>query len=224
MRGYYSSIFQKEFFKTRLALVCCVLAVVAVSGWSVVLLAGSCRAGGAVGVVAEYVLRGSGGWGLGGVVSLLVGVGLSLAQFVPEAVDGRIRLTLHLPVAEWEIVLLMCAYGWLSLAVLALVGFVVYVVGYGHYVPMAMVLDNMLPVLPWCCAGFAGYNLCCAACLDRAVRARVKWVLCWLALVLVVVYLPGDVLTCCPFVVALSLPTVLAPFLSSARYKAGRFA
>lgn len=223
MGGFYVSILQKEFFKSRLALAVCLLTTCAVAVSSIVLLAGRCRAGGAESVISDYIIRGAGGAGLAGAVAMLVGVGLGLAQYVPEAVDGRIRLTLHLPVPEWQNVLLMCGFGWLSLLAVGLVSFGVYAVGFSQYVPWEIVVDNMRPVLPWCAVSFAGYNLSCAACLDRAVRGRVKWGLCWLAVVLTASFLPGDAGTAWPFMVVVALPTALAPFVSSERYKAGRF-
>src|SRR5882757_1491799 len=49
---------------------------------------------------------------------LIIGLLIGVAQFVPETIDKRIKLTLHLPVDEETVVLKMMGFGALSLFIL----------------------------------------------------------------------------------------------------------
>lgn len=46
---------------------------------------------------------------------LLAGIILGIAQFIPEMVKKRFKLTLHLPLGENRIIFLMLAYGFTAL-------------------------------------------------------------------------------------------------------------
>ncbi len=90
-------------------------------------------------------------------IPLLVGCAVALAQFIPEVIQSRLKLSLHLPLSENRVMLWMVAYGagmvalvFLALAVASMVGTLV-------FFPVEVMFSAILTSAPWFLTGLAGY-------------------------------------------------------------------
>lgn len=92
-------------------------------------------------------------------VPLVGGLIVAIAQYFPETVDKRIKLTFHLPVGENKILLLMHAFG----AGCLLLSFgIIFGLFSGFsliYFPVQMVADSLITISPWILSGFSAYFL-----------------------------------------------------------------
>jgi hypothetical protein len=92
-------------------------------------------------------------------IPLAGGLATAIAQYLPETINKRLKLTFHLPLAGNNALLLMQAFGTGSLLVSSLI-FLGLFTGFGLiYFPMEMVADGVITILPWLLAGLAIYFL-----------------------------------------------------------------
>lgn len=105
-------------------------------------------------------------------IPLACGVGVALAQTLPEITQKRFRLTLHLPYPNLSMLGIMIAVGIVELAII----FAVPVVAVGCYfaslLPSQLVWRTIGTIAPWLCAGFIGYVFTFAAALELGWRRR----------------------------------------------------
>lgn len=110
-------------------------------------------------------------------IPLLIGGLLAIVQFVPEIVQKRLKLTLHLPYPQGKMI--ECMY-WAGMSVLAVI-FVLQgaAVAYGlsQWVVCELVSRTVVSVAVWYLAGFAAYTWIAAACLEPVWKTRVVIVL-----------------------------------------------
>lgn len=99
-------------------------------------------------------------------VPLAGGLIIAVAQYLPEAINKRLKLTFHLPLAENKTLLIMQAFGAGSL----LVSFLIFgglLFGFSLiYFPIEMVADSLITFLPWLLAGFATYFIVALVVLE----------------------------------------------------------
>jgi len=90
-------------------------------------------------------------------IPLFGGLLIAVAQYLPETVDKRIKLTFHLPLKENNVLLMMHAFGTgcLLLSFLLLLG--VFTTLCTFYFPSEMVYGYIISVIPWFLAGFVAY-------------------------------------------------------------------
>ncbi len=90
-------------------------------------------------------------------VPLAGGLIIAVAQYLPETINKRLKLTFHLPLAENKVLLLMQAFG----AGCLLISFSIFGGLFGGfslvYFPIEIVTDTVVTILPWLFAGFAAY-------------------------------------------------------------------
>ena len=87
----------------------------------------------------------------------LVGAGLGLAQFLPEIIQKRLKLTLHLPDSHRAMMLGMLGYGLVLLTMLFAVQLLAIGLYLRHLMAPELVHAVVSTTLPWYAAGFAGY-------------------------------------------------------------------
>lgn len=92
-------------------------------------------------------------------VPLAGGLIIALAQFFPETVNKRIKLTFHLPTDENYILLLMTGFGTACLFLCNLLIFSIFWLLSSFYFPSQMITAAMISVAPWFLSGFAIYFL-----------------------------------------------------------------
>lgn len=101
------------------------------------------------------------------------GIVLALAQFIPEIMNKRIKLSLHLPLSERKIILTMIGYGQLSLLLLFIGLIALLTVVVSVYFPQQIVNSMLITIMPWFMAGLIGNSLIAWVCLEPAWWRRV---------------------------------------------------
>ncbi|MDP2888469.1 MAG: hypothetical protein Q8P34_05800 [Bacteroidota bacterium] len=105
-------------------------------------------------------------------VPLLGGLTIAIAQYFPETVNKRIKLTFHLPLRENKALLMMHAFGAVSLLLSFLVFFGMFTGFSLLYFPVQMVTDSIISIFPWFLAGFSAYFLVALIVLEPAWKFR----------------------------------------------------
>lgn len=96
-------------------------------------------------------------YGLLKFLPLAGGLIVALAQYLPEAISKRLKLTFHLPLGENESLIIMQGFGVAGLLVAFLIFFGLFAAFSAAYFPVQMVADSFITMLPWILAGFSGY-------------------------------------------------------------------
>jgi len=103
------------------------------------------------------------------------GIALAVAQYFPETVNKRIKLTFHLPVEENRSLLMMMQFG--TLCLLASFG-LVFLLFLGLallYFPAEIITAAVISVTPWFLAGFAAYYLGALVILEPVWLRRILY-------------------------------------------------
>ena len=90
-------------------------------------------------------------------IPLLSGICLAVVQFVPEILQKRLRLSLHLPVDRECLLAIFLALGLGLYAVLALLDTAAIWTVSRYYFPVEVAVSSLTTLLPWHYAGFVGY-------------------------------------------------------------------
>jgi hypothetical protein len=97
---------------------------------------------------------------------LVAGLGIALAQYFPETVSKRIKLTFHLPVRENEILLKMHAFGAGCIIGMFLFFFLIFVAGSFIYFPSEIIRPSLITIAPWFLGGLATYFITALVLLE----------------------------------------------------------
>lgn len=106
-------------------------------------------------------------------VPLLIGVVIGVAQYFPETVNKRIKLTFHLPLRENKALLMMLGAGLVSLLVCFLLHFVCFWIFSNAYFGFEITNAALISILPWFLAGFAAYFLVALIVLEPVWKYRI---------------------------------------------------
>jgi len=90
-------------------------------------------------------------------VPLITGLVLALAQWMPEVMRGRLRLSLHLPIGLAPLVLAHLAIGLGALAAVLALDLGALALTIGTFFPAAFVTSALMTAAPWMLAGVAAY-------------------------------------------------------------------
>ncbi|MCK9411571.1 MAG: hypothetical protein M0Q53_04665 [Prolixibacteraceae bacterium] len=139
---------------------------------------------------------------------LLEGLVIALAQYFPETVHKRIKLTFHLPLKENNVLLMMQAFGTSCLLFSYLLLLLVFISLGSLYFPSEMVYDAIVSVIPWFLAGFVAYFFVALIVLEPSWLYRFLYSL--IAGFFVNVYLKSSLISAYgPAIPVLSLLTIL---------------
>jgi hypothetical protein len=156
-------------------------------------------------------------------VPLTGGLIIAIAQYLPETINKRLKLTFHLPLAENKVLLLMQAFG----AGCLLISFSIFgglFAGFSLvYFPIEIVTDTVVTILPWLFAGFAAYFMVALIVLEtsRIFRFCYSLVGCFF---LTIYFNSADTAAYAPANSALFILTVLLSFgfvFSAYRFRKG---
>lgn len=114
---------------------------------------------------------------------MLIGIGVAVAQYLPEVLDMKLKLTFHLPLKENGILFFLNMYGASILFVLFIPVFVVLFVGVGFIFPSEIVNAMFLTMIPWFLAGFLSYFFSTAIMIDASWSRRILLVVSALFLI-----------------------------------------
>ncbi len=88
---------------------------------------------------------------------LLIGVAIAVAQYLPEILDMKLKLTFHLPLEENRILLFLNLFGTSILFTLFVPLLIILSIGSSVLFPNEVVVAMFLTVIPWFLAGFLAY-------------------------------------------------------------------
>lgn len=155
---------------------------------------------------------------------ILVAVAVALTQYIPEMVNKRLKLTLHLPLPETRIVSIMLGYGIVVLLSAYIVAYLILIAGLWLYYPGEIIAATVWKSLPWLLAGLAGYALSAWICMEPVWRQRILNAfvsVCILSLFFIGAS-PGAYAPLMPALVLLVAISYGFPFYSAARFKEGK--
>ena len=87
----------------------------------------------------------------------LIGLAIAITQFAPEIKDNRLKLTLHLPMPENTILLMMVSYGIVNILALFILGEGFLVALSAQFFPAEINLSALLTTMPWFLSGIVAY-------------------------------------------------------------------
>lgn len=90
-------------------------------------------------------------------IPLLMALCIGISQYVPEVLDKRIKLTLHLPVRNMTVLYLMALYGLLLLLLSYAIVFGLFFFLNNHYFMYEESLAVLISLTPWLLGGIAAY-------------------------------------------------------------------
>lgn len=153
----WKSVFYKEWLKIRWFIVVYTLIGILGIGYLFLALKHNFAFSGGKNVWNAVLFQGYQFYSLFKYVPLVGGLTIAIAQYLPEIVNKRLKLTFHLPLAENKVLLLMQTFGAGSL----LVSFLIFsglLSGLSLiYFPIEIVTDSVIAILPWLLAGLAAY-------------------------------------------------------------------
>ena len=98
---------------------------------------------------------------------------MAVAQYFPETINKRIKLTFHLPVRENRILLVMHGFGTTCLALSYLLILGLFAGVSRIFFPSEIVRDALVSVFPWFLAGLTAYFIVALIMLEPVWRYRV---------------------------------------------------
>ena len=108
---------------------------------------------------------------------LIAGLLIGVAQYIPETMEKRIKLSLHLPMNEEEVVVKMVAFGAVVVTGMFLILFLLFY-GWGIiYFPYQVLKLASLTVFPWFLSGLAAYFLSGFVILEPIWKYRIAYML-----------------------------------------------
>jgi hypothetical protein len=154
---------------------------------------------------------------------LAIGVVIAAAQFLPEAAQGRLALSLHLPLRENQMMLRMLAVGFGAVAAFVALLLVLMTSIGAVYFPWQILWTALLDMAPWSLAGCAAYLVVSAAIVEpRWVRRGVLLLACaGLADLLLAYTGSGSYAPALPFFLILAGCSSVAVLVSAHRFRRG---
>lgn len=105
-------------------------------------------------------------------VPIIGALAISVAQYFPETVSKRIKLSFHLPINENRILLMMMLYGTTCLLVCYILQLALFYVFSVIYFPSDIILPALATLTPWFLSGFATYYLAALIVLEPVWKYR----------------------------------------------------
>lgn len=106
---------------------------------------------------------------------LAAGLALGLAQFLPEVRQNRLKLTLHLPLTDAQLLASLLGYGYaLQLALACVIMPAAYLLLLPLFAP-EIALGQLRTALPWFASGAAAYGLVAWVSIEPSSRRRVAY-------------------------------------------------
>lgn len=110
-------------------------------------------------------------------IPFVSGLGMAIAQYFPETVNKRIKLTFHLPVKENKVLLGMHGYGFVCLVLLFAIFIVAFIAGSYIYFPHEIINSALVTDIPWFLGGFVTYFMTALILLEPVWLYRVLYTL-----------------------------------------------
>lgn len=154
---------------------------------------------------------------------LLAGLFLGFAQFIPEMVDKRLKLTLHLPLPENKILSSMLIYGVIMLIGLFVLTYAGLLIGFSFYYPCEVIFKMIWQTIPPFMAGIAAYLLVGWICLEPVWKQRILNAIIAISTLALfsIGAISGAYISLMPYLIIVVIICFILPFYSTARFKDG---
>ncbi len=153
-------------------------------------------------------------------IALLIG----LSQFVPEITDKRIKLALHLPLHNLQIIYIMVVYGFVLLFLTMIPGILIFTGLISVYLPAEITIPVLQTMSPWLLGSFCAYFLIATIALEPAWKFRFLYILIsYKVLTLFFMYLSiGNAVSLLPVLCLITGLSGIAPVYTSYRFNKGQ--
>lgn len=219
----WKSIIYKEFIKTRNSIAIIAAVFIGVGIYSFMRIYENIRQAGIVSVWEEAIQRDHGMFSYFEYLPLIAGILLAITQYVPELQFKRLKLTLHLPMKEDNILLTMLFFGISVIVALMAVTLIILLWGVSRSFPPEIVTDVFMRLTPWFLAAPASYLIIAWACLEPQWKQRIMNIipaLLFLSLFLLKAK-SGSFKYFDSFLIAAIVVSFFFPLYSTARFKEG---
>lgn len=169
----YQAIFYKEWIKTRKLIALAIIVFLGFIAYTFISTAQMFRISGAVTIWETVIMKDLPLLSYMKWLPLLTAVLLSLAQYVPEMYNKRLKLTLHLPLPESGILLSMLFYGVMVLILFCMSSCFILLAGLRMWFPPEIVRSAFYASAPWFLSGLAAYLLTTWICLEPVWKQRI---------------------------------------------------
>ena len=219
----WKSIIYKEFIKTRNSIAIIIAAFTGVGIYSFMKIYENIRQAGIVAVWEEAVQRDHDMFSYFEYLPVIAGILLAITQYLPELHFKRLKLTLHLPMKEDNILLTMLLFGISVVVSLLAITLLVLLWGISRGFPPEIVHDVFMQLTPWFLAAPAAYLMTAWVYLEPRWKQRIMNIppaLLFLSLFLMKAK-SGDFQYFDIFLIAALAVSFVFPFYSTARFKEG---
>ena len=110
-------------------------------------------------------------------IPIVGALAISVAQYFPETVSKRIKLTFHLPINENKVLLIMMLFGTACLLATYLILILLFFALSSIYFPSDIIVPALITITPWFLSGFAIYYLAALVVLEPVWKYRFLYVL-----------------------------------------------
>jgi hypothetical protein len=114
----------------------------------------------------SFLFRGAPYYTLLKFIPLVAGLGIAVAQYFPETVSRRIKLTFHLPVRENEILIKMHLFGSGCLVAVFIILILIFIFGSSLFFPTDIIIPSFISILPWFLGGLFTYFMTALVLLE----------------------------------------------------------
>lgn len=167
------SIFYKEWVKSRWALLIILLVLGGVIIYSFMNVSRGLRMAGGQHIWDMIVQKGITFTDFIKYVPLFSGILLALSQYIPEMINKRLKLTLHLPLSESKVLISMIAYGILCLFIIFMLSYGILYAGFNKYFCAEIAQWNMVLTIPWFLGGITAYLLTAWICIEPVWKHKI---------------------------------------------------
>ncbi len=109
-------------------------------------------------------------------VPIVGALAISVAQYFPETVNKRIKLSFHLPINENKVLLIMMLFGTACLLACYILMVLLFYILSTIYFPSDIILPALISITPWFLAGFAIYYLVAFIILEQVWKYRLLYI------------------------------------------------
>jgi len=152
---------------------------------------------------------------------LIIGIVMAIVQFYPEINNGRLKLTLHLPVKENKILLSMVILIAFMLAALFIFNLLLFAFLSNIYFPVEVTITNIILLIPCYIAGLLGYFATATVMVEPVWNRRIPQIIFFggfISFLLNVYSFTSGLLL---FFIIITMLSTLAILLSGYYYKRG---
>lgn len=156
-------------------------------------------------------------------VPLFAAVLIGVSQFLPEVVDKRIKLSLHLPLGPVRVVYSMVLYGFLLLSAILACCLLLFVGLTAVYLPAEVIRAALVTMMPWVLGGMTAYFWIAMIAMEPVGKFRFFYFI--VAYLLISVFMRkfavGNVETLLPVLAALTGVSSVSVLFTARRFNKG---